>query len=52
MKFIVDENTGEELASLLRDAGYDVLSVFEAARGSDDVEVLSMAVMENRALFI
>ncbi len=40
----------EELVSLLRDAGYDVLSVFETARGSDDVEVLFMAVIEDRIL--
>lgn len=50
MKFIVDENMDEQLISLLRDAGYDVLSVFETARGSDDVEVLSMAVTEDRIL--
>ncbi len=49
-KFIVDENMGEHLVSLLRDTGYDVLSVFETARGSDDVEVLSMAVNEDRIL--
>ena len=41
---------GEQLVSLLRDTGYDVLSVFETARGSDDVEVLSMAVTEDRIL--
>ena len=50
MKFIVDENMDEELASLLRDAGYDVLLVFETARGSNDVEALSMAVTEDRVL--
>ena len=41
---------GEQLVSLLRDTGYDVLSVFETARGGDDVEVLSMAVAEDRIL--
>ena len=40
----------EELVSLLRHAGYDVVSVFETARGSDDVEVLSMAVTDDRIL--
>ena len=49
-KFIVEENMGEHLVSLLRDTGYDVLSVFETARGSDDVEALSMAVNEDRIL--
>ena len=49
-KFIVDENMGEQLVSLLRDTGYDVLSVFETAQGSDDVEVLSMGVTEDRIL--
>ncbi len=41
---------GEQSVSLLRDSGHDVLSVFETARGSDDVEVLSMAVTEDRIL--
>ena len=50
MRFIVDENMGEGVVSLLRDAGHDVVSVFETARGSDDVEVLSMAVTEDRIL--
>jgi predicted nuclease of predicted toxin-antitoxin system len=49
-KFIVNENMGEQLVSLLRDTGYDVLSIFETARGSDDVEVLSTAVTEDRIL--
>ena len=48
--FIVDENMEEEAILLLRYAGYDVLSVFESARGSDDVEVLSLAVSEDRIL--
>lgn len=32
VKFIVDENIGEQLVLLLRYTGYDVLSVFETAR--------------------
>ena len=50
MKLILDENMGEPLVSSLRNAGSDVLSVFETARGSDDVEVLAIAVDESRIL--
>lgn len=47
---IVDENIDRAAVLLLRHAGYNVLSVFESARGSDDVAVLSLAVSENRIL--
>lgn len=50
MRLILDEYMGEQLGSLLRDAEYDVFSVFETARGSSDVDVLAMAVDENRIL--
>lgn len=50
MKLILDENMGEQLVSLLRNAGYDIFSVFETARGSDDFEVLAIAVDEDRIL--
>ena len=50
MKFIADENLNDTAVSLLREAGYDVLSVSEVAPGIDDKEVLALAVCESRIL--
>ena len=50
MKFIADENLNDTAVSLLREAGYDVLSVSELAPGIDDEEVLALAVRGFRIL--
>ena len=36
MRFLVDECTGPSVAEWLRNAGHDVFSVFDEARGIDD----------------
>jgi len=50
MRFLVDECAGPGLASWLTEQGHDVLSVFDAARGISDTEVLRRAVSEQRIL--
>lgn len=50
MRFLVDECTGPSVARWLREQGYDVLSIYEQARGADDTTVLSLAVQEERIL--
>jgi predicted nuclease of predicted toxin-antitoxin system len=50
MRFLVDECTGPAVARWLCDQGYDVLSVYEQARGIDDAEVISLALAEERIL--
>ena len=50
MRFVVDECTGPAVARWLREAGHDVYSVYDQARGSSDGDVLEFAVLENRIL--
>ncbi len=47
MRFLVDECTGAKVAKWLRDADYEVFSVFDEARGMTDDEVLTKAFVEN-----
>ncbi len=47
MRFLVDECTGSKVANWLRDANYEVFSVFGEARGMSDDEVLTKAFVEN-----
>ncbi len=47
MRFLVDECTGSKVAQWLRDANYEVFSVFDEARGITDDEVLTKAFVEN-----
>jgi predicted nuclease of predicted toxin-antitoxin system len=47
MRFIVDENAGPSLAEWLRNHGHDVFSIYEQARGLDDLDVIEMAFKEN-----
>ena len=49
-KFLVDENMTEDVVSLLRHAGYDVVSVSDVAPRSQDDAVLARAVTESRIL--
>ena len=50
MKFMVDECTGPTVAKWLVHQGHDVVSVFDAARGSEDDHILEWAVREDRVL--
>lgn len=50
MRFLVDECTGPSVARWLREQGYDVASIYEQARGADDVMVLTLAVQEQRII--
>jgi predicted nuclease of predicted toxin-antitoxin system len=50
MRFLIDECAGPALARWLRDAGHDVVSVFETERGASDARVLALAVREKRIL--
>ena len=46
MRFLVDENTGVLVARWLREQGYEVFSVYEEARGTDDDAILRKAFDE------
>lgn len=51
MRFKVDENLPIEIADLLRDTGYDVLTVQDQhLGGSSDPDIASVCREENRAL--
>jgi len=50
MRFLVDECTGPRVAQWLREAGHDVFSVYEQARGLDDETVIQQADRESRIL--
>ena len=49
-RLLVDANIRGNVLELLRDASHDVLSIYEAARGLTDEEVLELAVRESRIL--
>ncbi|MDB9524639.1 DUF5615 family PIN-like protein [Oscillatoria sp. CS-180] len=46
MRFLVDENTGVFVARWLREQGYEVFSVYQEARGTDDDAILRKAFDE------
>ena len=50
MRFLVDECTGPVVAQWLREAGHDVFSVYEQARGLKDEAVIQKAYKESRIL--
>ena len=50
MRGIVDECLGPIVARWLRGEGHDVISIFEVARGSLDVDILAWAVRDDRVL--
>ncbi len=50
MRFLVDECTGPALAAWLHSRGHDVFSVYDEARGMDDVDVIRQAFREERVL--
>ena len=47
MRFLVDECTGPAVAEWLREQGYEVFSVYDEARGSDDDAIIQKAFAEN-----
>ncbi|MBI4451577.1 DUF5615 family PIN-like protein [Candidatus Woesearchaeota archaeon] len=50
LKFLVDESTGSAVATALRRAGYDTISVAEIASGASDETVLDLARAQERIL--
>jgi len=50
MRFIVDENTGPDVANWLKKQGHEVFSVYEQARGLDDDSIIQKAYNENYLL--
>lgn len=50
MRGIVDECLGPIVARWLRGEGHDVISIFEVARRSVDVDILAWAVRDDRIL--
>lgn len=47
MRFLVDECTGPAVAAWLHEQGHEVFSVFDSARGVDDVSIVQKAFFEN-----
>ena len=47
MRFLVDECTGPAVARWLRSEGHEVYSVYDQARGLDDVDVILKAYQES-----
>lgn len=50
MRFLVDECTGPAVARWLEEQGHDVFSVYDLARGMDDLSVVEKAFAEHRIL--
>jgi uncharacterized protein with PIN domain len=48
VKLLADECCPGRLVQALRDEGFDVVYVFEAARGATDAQVADMAIAESR----
>ncbi len=46
MRFLVDECTGPGVAAWLREQGYEVFSVYDAARGATDTFIIQKAFAE------
>ena len=47
MRFLVDESTGPAVAEWLREKGHEVFSVFNEARGMQDVDIIQKAFTDN-----
>jgi len=50
MKFVADENFPRNALRVLRESGFDVVSIAETQPGIPDTEVLSIASAESRTL--
>lgn len=44
LKVIVDERTGPAVAQWLIDRGFETISIFDTFRGSQDIDILTMAI--------
>ena len=49
-KFIADESLGLQVANNLKKLGYDINSIADIARGTKDVDILLIALKEDRIL--
>jgi predicted nuclease of predicted toxin-antitoxin system len=47
LRFLVDENAGVVVSQWLKDLGYEVFSVYEQARGTEDDMILQKAFDDN-----
>jgi len=47
MRFLIDESTGPAVAEWLREKGHEVFSVFNEARGMQDVDIIQKAFNDN-----
>jgi predicted nuclease of predicted toxin-antitoxin system len=50
LRFLVDECVGPTVAKWLRTQGYDVISIYDEARGIDDDTIITIAVIERRII--
>ena len=50
MRFLADENLPFATIRLLREAGYDIVSILEESPGISDSQVLERAYLENRII--
>jgi predicted nuclease of predicted toxin-antitoxin system len=48
MRFLIDENVGSSVARWLAASGHDIFSVYDQARGIDDLTVMDLARSEHR----
>lgn len=51
MKFLFDENIGWTVVSFFKKQGYDIKSVLEELRGSEDKDLLKIAFAEKYYLY-
>ena len=50
MNLLADECCPARIVHALRDGGFDVIYIFETARGSSDAQVANIAIAENRII--
>jgi predicted nuclease of predicted toxin-antitoxin system len=50
MKFLVDENIGKTIVSYLESSGYDVKWIRRVSPGISDIDVIVLALKENRVI--
>jgi predicted nuclease of predicted toxin-antitoxin system len=50
LKFLIDESTGKKIAHALLSFNVDCVSMIDIAPGTKDIDVLNIAVKEERIL--